>query len=76
MSSTQLCPLAERQNINVDSGSGGGGSQQAGPVGLLFNAPNLLHWTARTEELGDNLEAFLLQTRLLQIDTLMSVVNT
>lgn len=49
MSSTQLCPLADRQNINADSRSGGGGSQQAGPVGLLFNATNLLSRTARTE---------------------------
>lgn len=49
MSSTQRCPLAERQNINADSRSGGGGSQQPGPVGLLFKAPNLLSRTAGTE---------------------------
>lgn len=49
MSSAQLCPLAERQNINADSRSGGGGSHKAGPVGFLFNAPSPLSRTARRE---------------------------
>lgn len=58
MSSTLLCPLAERLNINSDSRSGGGGSQQTDRVGFLFNKPNQLSGEARREGLSVQLESF------------------
>lgn len=58
MSSAQLWPLAERQNINADSRSGGGGSQQAGPVGFLFHAPSPLSRTARREGMHTQFRSF------------------
>ena len=62
MSSTLLCLLAERLNINAGSRSGGGGSQRADTLGFLFDRPNLLSERARREGLYVQLKVFLLQT--------------
>ena len=62
MSSTLLCLLAERLNINAGSRSGGGGSQRVDTLGFLFDRPNLLSERARREGLYVQLKVFLLQT--------------
>lgn len=75
MSSTQRCPLAERQNINADSRSGGGGSQQPGPVGLLFKAPKPLSRTAGTEGSYPQFRRFSIASKTLAT-TLTDVCGT